>query len=61
MKLKTLLLLTLLLSTAQANLGTFKDGKFIYPETNTPYKGNLEVLNNDWGGNAVEFSKGYKE
>jgi len=61
MKLKTLLLLTFLLSTAQANIGTFKDGKFIYPETNTPYTGNLEALNNDWGDNAVEFSKDYKE
>ena len=55
----SLILLTLILSTAQANLGTFKDGKFIYPETNKPYTGNLEVLNKDWGDNAVEFSKDY--
>ena len=53
----TLLLLTLILTTAQANLGTFKDGKFIYPDTNKPYTGNLDVINNDWG--RVEFSKDY--
>jgi len=55
-----LLLLTLILTTAQANLGTFdKEGRFIYPETNKPYTGNLEVLNKDWGNDAVEFSKDY--
>jgi len=44
------LLLTLILSTAQANLGSFdKQGRFIYPETNKPYTGNLDVINNDWG------------
>jgi len=55
----TFLLLTLILATAQANLGTFKDGKFIYPETNKPYTGNLDVINNDWGKDAVEFNKNY--
>ena len=55
----TLLLLTLILTTAQANLGTFKDGRFIFPETNKPYTGNLDVINNDWGKDAVEFNKDY--
>ena len=55
----TLLLLTLILTTAQANLGTFKDGRFIYPDTNKPYTGNLDVINNDWGKDAVEFNKDY--
>jgi len=56
----TVLLLTLILTTAQANLGTFdKQGRFIYPETNKPYTGNLDVINNDWGKDAVEFNKDY--
>jgi len=55
----TLLLLTLILSTAQANLGSYKNGKFIFPDTNKPYTGNLDVINNDWGKDAVEFSKDY--
>ena len=55
----TLLLLTLILTTAQANLGTFKDGKFIYPDTDKPYTGNLDVINEDWGKDAVEFNKDY--
>ena len=55
----TLLLFTLILATAQANLGTFKDGKFIYPETNKPYTGNLDVINNDWGKDAVEINRDY--
>ena len=55
-----LLLFTLILTTAQANLGTFdKQGRFIYPETNKPYTGNLDVINNDWGKDAVEFNKDY--
>ena len=53
------LLLTLILTTAQANLGTFKDGRFIYPDTNKPYTGNLDVINNDWGKDAVEINKNY--
>ena len=54
------LLLTLILSTAQANLGSFdKQGRFIYPETNKPYTGNLDVINNDWGKDAVEINKNY--
>ena len=56
---KLLLILLLLSSIAQANLGTFKDGKFIYPDTNKPYTGNLDVINNDWGKDAVEFNKDY--
>jgi len=56
---KLLLTLLLLSSIAQANLGTYKDGKFIYPETNKPYTGNLDVINNDWGVDAVEFNKDY--
>ena len=55
-----LLLLTLTLSTAQASLGTFdKQGRFIYPATNKPYTGNLDVINNNWGKDAVEFNKDY--
>ena len=55
-----LLLLALILSTAQANLGTFdKQGRFIYPATNKPYTGNLDVINNDWGVDAVEINKNY--
>ena len=54
------LLLTIILSTAQANLGTFdKQGRFIYPATNKPYTGNLDIINNDWGVDAVEFNKDY--
>ena len=54
-----LLLLILALTTAQASLGTFKDGKFIFPGTNIPYTGNLDVLNNDWGKDAVEINRDY--
>jgi len=55
-----LLLLILILSTAQANLGTFdKQGRFIYPATNKPYTGNLDIINNDWGVDAVEINKNY--
>jgi antitoxin component YwqK of YwqJK toxin-antitoxin module len=56
----TLLLLILILSTVQANPGSFdSEGRFIYPETNKPYTGNLDVINNDWGKDAVEFNKDY--
>ena len=57
-----LLIITALLITlqVQANPGSFdSEGRFIYPETNKPYTGNLEVLNKDWGDNTVEFSKDY--
>jgi len=55
-----LLLLILILSTVQANPGSFdSEGRFIYPETNKPYTGNLDVINNDWGVDAVEFNKDY--
>jgi len=56
---KLLLTILLLSSIAQANLGTYKNGKFIYPDTNKPYTGNLDVINNDWGVDAVEFNKDY--
>jgi len=56
---KLLLTILLLSSLAQANLGTYKNGKFIYPDTNKPYTGNLDVINNDWGKDAVEFNKDY--
>ena len=56
----TFLLLALILTTAQANLGTFdKQGRFIYPATNKPYTGNLDIINNDWGVDAVEINKNY--
>jgi len=55
----TTILLISTLTTAQANLGTFKDGRLINPDTNKPYTGNLEVLNKDWGNDVVEFSKDY--
>ncbi len=56
----TLLLLTLILTTAQANFDTtFRNNLLINPDTNQPYTGNIEVLNNDWGKDAVEFSKDY--
>ncbi len=54
-----ILALAILTSTSQANLGTFKDGKFIYSETNKPYTGNLDVINNDWGKDVVEINKNY--
>jgi len=39
---KLILIFLLLTSLAQANLGSFdKQGRFIYPETNKPYTGNL--------------------
>ena len=45
----TLLLLTLFLTTAQANFdATFRNNLLINPDTNQPYTGNIEVLNNDW-------------
>ncbi len=55
----TLLLLFLTLTTAQANLGTFKDGRLLNPNTNKPFTGNLDVINNDWGVDAVEINKNY--
>ena len=56
----TLLLLILILSTAQANPGSFdSEGRFIYPETSKPFTGNLDVINNDWGKDTVEFNKDY--
>ena len=55
-----LLLLTLTLTTAQANFNaTFRNNLLINPDTNQPYTGNLDVINNDWGVDAVEFNKDY--
>ena len=51
--------ITFNLYSAHANLGTYKHGELIYPETNKPYTGNLDVINNDWGKGAVEFNKNY--
>ena len=57
---KYTVLLILILSTTQANFDTtFHNNLLINPDTNQPYTGNLEVLNNDWGKDAVEFSKDY--
>ena len=54
----TLLLLTLILTTSQANFNaTFRNNLLINPDTNQPYTGNLDVINNDWGVDAVEFNK----
>ena len=58
----TLLLLTLILSTAQANLeATYRNNLLINPDTNKPYTGNLDVINNDWGEDAVEINKRFVE
>ncbi len=47
-----------ILTIAQANLGSLdKEGRFIYPETNKPYTGNLDVINNDWGKDAIDVLK----
>lgn len=55
-----ILALAILTSTSQANLGTFdSNGRFIFPDTNKPYTGNLDVINNDWGKNAVEINKNF--
>jgi len=56
---KLILTLLLISSLAQANLGTYKHGKLINPDTNKPYTGNLDIINNDWGKDAVEFNKNY--
>ena len=54
------LLLTLILTTAQANFdSTFRNNLLINPDTNKPYTGNLDVINNDWGKDAVEINKNY--
>jgi antitoxin component YwqK of YwqJK toxin-antitoxin module len=58
----TVLLLTLglALTTAQANLqATYRNNLLINPNTNQPYTGNLETINNDWGKDAVEYSQEY--
>ena len=48
-----LLTLLLLSSLAQANLGTYKNGKLINPDTNRPFTGNLDIINNDWSNDDV--------
>jgi antitoxin component YwqK of YwqJK toxin-antitoxin module len=46
--------------SAQANFNaTFRNNLLINPDTNKPYTGNLDVINNDWGVDAVEFNKDY--
>ena len=56
----TLLLLALIISTAQASLeATYRNNLLINPDTNQPFTGNLDVINNDWGKDAVEFNKDY--
>jgi len=55
-----LLLLALILTTAQANFdSTFRNNLLINPDTNQPFTGNLDVINNDWGKDAVEINKNY--
>ena len=56
----TLILLTLILSTAQANLeATYRNNLLINPDTNQPFTGNLETINKDWGKDAIEYSQEY--
>ena len=57
--LKSILIFLVLNAPAQANLGSYKDGRLINPNTNQPYTGNLDIINEDWGKDAVEFSKDY--
>ena len=55
-----LILFITLLTTAQANLGTFDNqGRLLNPNTNQPFTGNLDVINQDWGKDAIEFNKDY--
>jgi len=58
---KYTLILLFFVITNSLSLGTFRDGLLIDPNTNKPFTGNLEVLNNDWGNDSVEFSKNYFE
>lgn len=56
----TFILFIALLTTAQANLGTFDNqGRLLNPNTNQPFTGNLDVINQDWGEDAIEFNKDY--
>ena len=60
MKIKSLIILLLVSGIAQANLeATYRNNLLINPNTNQPYTGNLDVLNNDWGKDAVEFNRDY--
>ena len=44
----------------KANLkATYRNNLLINPNTNQPYTGNLETINNDWGKDAVEYSQEY--
>ena len=58
---KYTLIILFFVITNSLSLGTFKNGLLIDPNTNKPFTGNLEVLNNDWGNDSVEFSKDYFE
>jgi len=57
--LKSILIFLVLNAPAQANLGSYKDGRLINPNTNQPYTGNIDIINEDWGKDAVEFNKDY--
>ena len=58
---KAVLILSIfILTTAQANFNTtFRNNLLINPDTNKPFTGNLDVINNNWGVDAVEFNKDY--
>lgn len=57
---KNIILFILLLhSFANASPTIFKDGLLLDLNTNKPYTGNIKVINEDWGDNAVESSKDY--
>ena len=58
---KAVLILSIfILTTAQANFdAVFRNNLLINPDTNKPFTGNLDVINNDWGVDAVEFNKDY--
>lgn len=58
---KYTLFLTYFFTVYVFGLGTFKDGLLVNPNTNKPFTGNLEIINNDWGTGLVEFSKDYKD
>lgn len=57
---KYTLILLLFVVTNSLSLGNFKNGLLIDPSTNKPFTGNLEIVNDDWGTDLVEFSKDYK-
>jgi len=56
---KYTLILLFFVITNSLGLGTFKNGLLIDQNTNQPYTGTLEILNNDWGNDSIEFSRQY--